>query len=343
MLRAALIRTEADFAMDRHIAFLCEGLRAEGHEATMVDATISQRFGVQIRALFRQLGDIAPHLVHLFQVSSVSPSAALAARRCRAERLVTCFGNPKRRPWWRRWLDRSTHWIVPTEELAARHVAAGWPEDRVLTFAPGIRQSPEGSPAGLKPGPDQRPILVSFGRWSLLDGARDAIWACDILRFLYPTLRLILVGDGPDRAALMKFARDIHVADHVTFISNGEQAASWLLAADVVWVPDRRQGFPLAALEAMAAGKPVVVSDSATATTGINPAARCLVFPAGDKPALARQTRTLLEQPSLRTSLTAAARDYVAKHFSCSAMVAAHIKLYERLWESLNRNKRAAG
>jgi len=105
------------------------------------------------------------------------------------------------------------------------------------------------------------------------------------LRRSIPELTLVLVGDGPERAALMALARDLGVADAVHLLGVRRDVQHILPAFDVFCLTSWREGIPLTLLEAMAARVPVV----ATTAGGIPEAVRAevdglLITPVGAEP-----------------------------------------------------------
>ena len=151
----------------------------------------------------------------------------------------------------------------------------------------------------------------------------------DILHYLYEDLRLVLAGDGPDRPRLEQFARAIEVDRRVIFTGRQPDLAPWRHAAELAWVPSRTGGGVGAALEAMAAGLPVIATRlPALAEVVVDGAVGCLV-PPGDKTELARQTRFLLNDPDRRRAYGEAGRRRAAEHFSVERLVRRCAELYE--------------
>jgi glycosyltransferase involved in cell wall biosynthesis len=118
---------------------------------------------------------------------------------------------------------------------------------------------------------------------------------------------LAVAGDGPDRAALAELAASLGVDARVRFLGRRADVAALLAAADAFVLPSRREGQPLALLEAMAAGRPIV----ATAVPGVDElvedGATALLVPPDDPAALAGALCRLRDDPSLRLSLGRAA------------------------------------
>lgn len=85
---------------------------------------------------------------------------------------------------------------------------------------------------------------------------------------------LTVLGDGPLRASLLRRAAKRGIAEHVRFVGHVDDVATWLRSADVLLRPSLTEGLPLAVLEAMACGLPVICSTVAgnteVVTHGVN-------------------------------------------------------------------------
>jgi glycosyltransferase involved in cell wall biosynthesis len=139
------------------------------------------------------------------------------------------------------------------------------------------------------------PLVVCVGRLSRQKGQ-------DVLLAAWPSVAadLVLVGDGPDRAALEAVA-----PPRVTFAGRRDDVADWYAAADVVAVPSRWEGMALAALEALACGRPVVGSD----VTGMREAGPVDVVAPEDPAALAAAITLRLREPLDPETCRSAVRD----------------------------------
>jgi glycosyltransferase involved in cell wall biosynthesis len=227
-----------------------------------------------------------------------------------------------------RWLVLRADRVTAADEAeAALYRALGLSPERVARTPPGVAPT-----AGLgrppQPGlPDSARAVVCVGRLEPHKGFRDAVWAFDILRHLYDDLHLVVVGEGPEREALERFARTIAATDRVHVVGPQADVYGWLGRADVVWVPARSGGAAVA-LEAMAAGRPVVAATPlGLAGVVADMVTGCLVAP-GDKAALARQTRLLLEDAALRRRLGEAGRRRAHALFAARDAVRRHAELY---------------
>ncbi|MCH0564923.1 glycosyltransferase family 4 protein [Streptomyces sp. MUM 2J] len=151
------------------------------------------------------------------------------------------------------------------------------------------------------------PLAVCVGRLCRQKGQDVLVRAWESVVRQVPNARLVLVGDGPDRARL-----EAEAPDSVLFAGPVTDTAPWYRAADLVVLPSRWEGMALAPLEAMACGRPVVVTDVDGAReslpTGLPPS--CLV-PPDDPATLGAAVAGLLGDPPLRASLGHRVRRHV--------------------------------
>ena len=278
-------------------------------------------------ALRRLAAGLRPDVVHLWGRTALRAGAALGGVRGVGRLFVSAAAAPGRRtPWPDRWLLRRAVVVAFGEAEADRCRRLGVRPGRVAVVAPGVRPAPP--PAEAVETPPGR-LILGVGPLRPRKGFRDAVWALDVLHYLYEDLRLALVGDGPDRPRLEQFARTAQVERRVIFTGRLPDPAPWLHASEVVWVPSRVGGGVCAALEAMAAGRPVIATRlPALAEIVVEGVGR--LVPPGDKTELARQTRFLLNDPDRRRAYGAAGRRRAAEHFSVEGLVRRCAELYER-------------
>jgi glycosyltransferase involved in cell wall biosynthesis len=280
-------------------------------------------------ALRRLAAELRPDVVHLWGRIALRAGAAFGGVRGAGRLFVSAAAPPgNHRPVWiDRWLLRRAAVVVAFGEAEADHCRRlGVRPERVAVVAPGVRPAPP--PAADAPLPPGR-LLLGVGPLEAHKGFRDAIWALDILRFLYDDLRLVLAGDGPDRPRLEQFARTARVERRVLFTGRLPDLAPWSHAAELAWVPSRTDGGVCAALEAMAAGRPVIATRLPALAEIVEDGAVGRLVPPGDKTELARQTRFLLNDPDRRHAYGEAGRRRAAEHFSVERLVRRCAELYE--------------
>jgi glycosyltransferase involved in cell wall biosynthesis len=162
----------------------------------------------------------------------------------------------------------------------------------------------------------QAKVILSVGRLSHEKGHVDLVDAFAQLReqSTEDGLRLVLVGDGPERTRLEEQAKDCGVGDYVVFAGHRDDAKRFYGIASVFALPSYTEGTPNVLLESMAAGVPVV----ATAVGGIPELAEdgrsALLVPAKDVTGLANALRKMMKSSVLRNELVRAAREVVAAH-----------------------------
>jgi glycosyltransferase involved in cell wall biosynthesis len=148
------------------------------------------------------------------------------------------------------------------------------------------------------------PTVVSVGRLVPIKGLDLLVRACAPRAGDAARIRLVLVGDGPERDRLRELAARLDVPLTLAGVVPRDDVATWLRAADLYAQPSRTlangraEGMPLATLEALATGMPVVVSDSGGLAELPARGARVRVVPAGDVGALATALRAGLSERS---------------------------------------------
>ena len=172
-------------------------------------------------------------------------------------------------------------------------------------------------------------FLGTLKPWHGLPVLADAVTA---LHRSAPKVRLLIVGDGPERASLETdlAARGLRDAARFTGSVAPEEVPGLLASMDVGVAPYREGDFyfsPLKVYEYMAAGLPVVASGIGQLSTLIRDGSTGILCPPGDVRALAAALDRLRTDPALRRRLGAAAREYVVRHHTWDAVVGRMLQL----------------
>jgi phosphatidylinositol alpha-1,6-mannosyltransferase len=165
-----------------------------------------------------------------------------------------------------------------------------------------------------------RPVVVCVSRLVPRKGQDTLIRALPALRRRVPDATLLVVGDGPDRARLIRLARDAGVAPAVVFtgsIPTPELPAHYA-AGDVYAMPCRTrrggldvEGLGIVYLEASATGLPVVAGDSGGAPDAVRAGETGFVVAGRDRAAVVDRLAALLTDRELATRMGAAGRAWV--------------------------------
>jgi glycosyltransferase involved in cell wall biosynthesis len=175
--------------------------------------------------------------------------------------------------------------------------------------------------------PDTR-LVFAAGRLEPASGLKAAIWAFDMLRYEAPDLHLVIFGDGPDRAGLEVFGRALAFDDfRVHFAGHRPDLPELLGLAEVVWVSQERGGVNLA-LEAMAAGRPVVGWKTPELAEVIEDGETGFLAMPGERAQLAARTYPLVHEPGLAGRLGVAGKARAADRFGVARAAEQFARLY---------------
>lgn len=156
-------------------------------------------------------------------------------------------------------------------------------------------------------------VIMCLGDFTAEHSFRDAIWAFDVLKYVYPTLWLVLVGDGPERDGLLKFGHELTgAAERITIATDRTDGPALLPNAELVWIPSRKRCGELVALEAQAAGVPVVATNLPGMATVLSHGQSGALTTVGEPVELAKASRQILDDPERRRQLIEAGRRNIA-------------------------------
>lgn len=129
-------------------------------------------------------------------------------------------------------------------------------------------------------------------------------------------VRLLIAGEGPDRPRLEQRARELGIADRVTFLGSQprRRVVELFAAADATVLSSSWENFPHTVVEALAVGTPVVAMEAGGIGEVVRDGVNGLLVPAGDTPALADALRRYFADAGLRERLRGAAAASVAEY-----------------------------
>ena len=183
--------------------------------------------------------------------------------------------------------------------------------------------------------PHQIVATARLVEWKGLDGL---IRAVALLKKKYPDTRAMIAGDGPEEEKLKTLAKELGVADRITFTGRVSRAETWHLrkSSEVYVLNSTYEGLPHTALTSFAAGIPMVATDIPGTNEAVYDGVSGLLVPAGDDRALADAIARLFDDPALRARLVAGAEKILNEKFSWDA----HLKVLLGFFESVRAKPR---
>ncbi len=179
--------------------------------------------------------------------------------------------------------------------------------------------------------PERRPaVLLHASNFRPVKRVGDAVRALAEVRRARPAV-LVLVGDGPERAAVEELADALGVRDAVAFAGERRSLGDLFAHADLFLLPSEQESFGLAALESLASGVPVVASDVGGVAEVVTQGETGWLVPARDPVAMARAALSLLADPARRRVMGRAARASALARFQPGPLVSRTEALYREL------------
>jgi colanic acid/amylovoran biosynthesis glycosyltransferase len=165
--------------------------------------------------------------------------------------------------------------------------------------------------------------LLYTGRLSAAKGLPILLQALQQVVLQHPDLVLTLVGDGPDRQGLEALATELNLTSYLKFVGYQSQDAvcQYLQNTDIFVLPSFSEGLPVALMEALAAGVPVITTPVAGISELVEHGINGYLVPPGAVEPLAQRIGQLLNDPTLRQQLGQAGRSKVEQEFNLAKEV----------------------
>jgi glycosyltransferase involved in cell wall biosynthesis len=181
---------------------------------------------------------------------------------------------------------------------------------------------------------DDTPVIGLIGRLDVVQKGQDVmIRAMSMVRARRRDAMLLLVGDGPDRARCAALVHHLGLDEAVRFAGHRSDIADILGAVDVVAMPSVcEDALPLVALEASAAGRPIVAFESGGVPEIVLHDQTGIIIGKGDMVGLSEAIVKLLELPDLAKRMGEGARRHVSQ-FGLSQHVSELMDLFETVLE----------
>jgi len=217
-------------------------------------------------------------------------------------------------------------YVTPSEHSRRELLRYGYyGEDRIRAIPNGVEIPPEDTTARdrlraeLALGASR--VLIVTGRLHPIKGHVYLLDAFAALRRDFPDLRMLVVGDGGERATLEDHARRLGIDEAAVFTGFRTDVIDLLRAADVFVLPSLLEGMPHVLLEAMGVGLPVVASAAGGVPEVVADGETGLLVPAGDADLLRAAIGRLLAEPELAAQMGRAGLERVRTRFTMERML----------------------
>jgi len=172
-------------------------------------------------------------------------------------------------------------------------------------------------------------ILVHISNFRPVKRVPDVV---DVFHRLarHRSVRLLLVGDGPERHKVEARCRELGVCDRTVFLGNLPRVEEILVGADLFLLPSETESFGLAALEALACRVPVIASRVGGLPEVVREGETGFLLPVGDVEGMAAAAASLLDDPERHRLFADRAREDAIERFAMDRIVARYRSLYER-------------
>ncbi len=300
------------------------------------------------RQIVGMIRDFGARVVHAHEFS-MAVYGSLAALRSHVPHVITMHGGlyyaqRLRRRVAMRWAARGGA-LVAVSGTLADHLSTNLriPRAHIQVIANGVPLM-TGRPGRLRAElalPESAPLIVAVGNLYPVKGHTVLIEAMAQLRTRPTPVHLAIAGRGDALTALQTQAAAAGLSDRIHFLGLRNDVPDLLASADLFVHPSLSEGLPIAVLEAMGAGLPVIataVGDVPTVLSGGNVG---VIVPPGNYGALAGEIDRVLDEPEDAKLMGKRAQVRARTHYSVAGMISTYRALYARHANSASPSHRA--
>jgi len=313
--------------------------RSGGPRAILLPPAAHGNGARSVGAHARLLARLRPDVLHVNGHHSWAGTSAIAAARMLGIPTVAVehavwpgVSAPHKRL--RAALDQGLDAHVAVSRRLARDIEelVGLPAGSISTIHNGVAESDAAPHARALRGP----TIGYVGRLSPEKGPDTLVRALPAI----PGATAVLYGTGPMDAQLRALATELGVSDRMVLAGFAADVRRWLPTFDVLVMPSRREGFGLAAVEAMLARVPVVATDVGGVREVLDDGVTGRLVAPDDPAAIAAAVSALLANPRTCVELADRARAEAVRRFSVASMVHAFGDVYDRVIARARRSGR---
>lgn len=280
------------------------------------------------RWLLADLCDDPPALIHI-QSRHLLPLGTWLSKRLGCPFVLTVhdFLQPRERlPFTATW---GHHIIAISEAVRAELLQRTKLKPELFSVIPNGVDLPSELPRPIFE-PHRTPVIGTAGPLEVVKGFPYFLGAAQRVAAANVAAEFLIAGAGPEEANLRRLARELKIADRVTFVPNVLDLTASLSAMDIFCLPSLRQGLGTLMLEAMSLGRPVIASHVDGVDSIVRDNETGLLVPPSNSEALATRMLELLRDPFRARRLADAGCQLVRRDFSVERMAQQTVAVYQR-------------
>jgi glycosyltransferase involved in cell wall biosynthesis len=232
--------------------------------------------------------------------------------------------------------------VAVSEEVRQRLLKAGVRDQCIRKIRNGIDLRPFARPL---PSPDAaahpvRELIVGLvGRLAWEKGIDILLAAAAKAIPQFREVRFMIVGEGPDHDALQRSIDELGLNNYVTLAGRRDDMPAVYASFDVMVSSSRQEGLPIAILEGMATGLPLIATAVGDVPTVVRDGTTGILVPSENVDRLATAILELLRDPMKRARLGAAARQLIADEYSAERMTTGYLRIYEEAIQAVKQER----
>lgn len=339
---------------DVHVFLLTRGgpRRQSLLDANIAHTIIGKRFKIDVIAVSRlrkAFQNFGPDIIHtwIFAANSLGRFAAMGLKRRDGQPVRIVASERCVDPWKRTWHHAIDRFLAKRTDAITTNSGGVVSFYKVHGIAPEIfRVIPNGIERIDSPTADessrariaaaldidpQRHWIVAVGRLWPQKRYRDLIWAAELIGALRGDTTLVIVGDGPQQAELIRHRDAVTSDQRARFVGHRDDVHLLLPHAAVFWIGSEYEGQSNGVIEAMQNGVPVIASDIVGNRDLVEDGQTGRLVKLGNSADFARQTNILLDDPERSRQWGRAGAKRIEQQFSVEKMVQCHVDLYQSL------------
>ncbi|HEX3154892.1 MAG TPA: glycosyltransferase family 4 protein [Candidatus Angelobacter sp.] len=178
---------------------------------------------------------------------------------------------------------------------------------------------------------DGNKVVGMVARLDLQKGFEYLLRAARDLCVAFPALKVVMVGDGPDRKVIEEMIQRFGLMSNVILVGQHSDMPRIYAAIDIFVLPSLNEGLPMTILEAMAASRPVIATRVGAVPSVIRDGETGLLVDPGDIHGLRSAIARLLSQPDVCRRIGAAGHNWVSRNYTAEAMALKYCQMYDEV------------